>query len=334
MSKYGSVKYQAQNMASAIRALKTPRGGANGSKAQAREACKKEGIVPTAKEIGLRTKINSLGTDKKTVNEWKRLGVFCKKSFGINDIRTITEEMIKDYYKAELGKTNVAKTINNKATILRKFGLAVDTVSGTTGSAKKIDNAITPIQHHAAPYLIHRKRDRAIKGGVEMSKKLITNIEPKSPRSKFTAEKVRIVAELSVIATGGRSKEVRKVILGSPPPKPKSNYLSANNQLTFIGKGGQILTRAIPEDLADKIRLVAVDGIMSVSASTIGRYLHSAAERTGIKLDGSMHPFRYTFIQEKYEKFRSEGMTDEEARRAVMELVGHHRIDETDGYLK
>jgi hypothetical protein len=47
-----------------------------------------------------------------------------------------------------------------------------------------------------------------------------------------------------------------------------------------------------------------------------------------------MHPFIYLFIQNEYEKLRAEGMNDEEARRAVMKIVGHHRITETDGYLK
>jgi hypothetical protein len=73
---------------------------------------------------------------------------------------------------------------------------------------------------------------------------------------------------------------------------------------------------------------------MSASASTIKRYMRPAADKLGIMMDGCMHPFRYTFIQHEYEKLRSEGMSDEDARRAVMELVGHHRISETDGYLK
>jgi hypothetical protein len=252
----------------------------------------------------------------------------------VNDLRKVTEEMIKNYYKAEISKTNNSKTINNKATMLRKFGVATDAVNGTIGTAKEINRAITPIQHHAAPYLIHRKRNRAVKGGSENAKKLIANIEPKSSKTALTAEKVKIAAELSLIATGGRSKEVSRVILGSPPPKPKANYLSANNRLTYSGKGGQILSRVIPDDLANRVRAVAVNGIMSVSSSTIGRYVHRAADKLGIKIDGCMHPFRYTFIQIKYDESHAEGMSDEDARRAVMELVGHHRIAETDGYLK
>jgi hypothetical protein len=61
---------------------------------------------------------------------------------------------------------------------------------------------------------------------------------------------------------GGRSREVKKIVIGSPPPKPNTNYLSNDNRFTFVGKGGQILEQTTPKELADRIRSIAADGIM------------------------------------------------------------------------
>jgi hypothetical protein len=94
---------------------------------------------------------------------------------------------------------------------------------------------------------------------IENVNKLISNIGAKSPKTWLTAEKVKISIELSAIIMGVRSREVRTIILGFPPKKPKTNYLSADNYLTIVGKGGQILVRLIPDELANRIRSVAIE---------------------------------------------------------------------------
>ena len=47
----------------------------------------------------------------------------------------------------------------------------------------------------------------------------------------------------------------------------------------------------------------------------------------------TFHGLRHTFAHEKYDEFIQMGKTDFQARKAVSELLGHHRDDVTRIYL-
>lgn len=116
----------------------------------------------------------------------------------------------------------------------------------------------------------------------------------------------------------------------------KSNLDPVNQVLNIRGKGGKRRTVTIPSGLVQQlISMHPVNYFFTPSESWCANFrttVQKACIAQGI--DGSgVHRLRSTYAQMQYTRFRSEGMTDEEARLTVSHLLGHERIGVTSIYV-
>ena len=116
----------------------------------------------------------------------------------------------------------------------------------------------------------------------------------------------------------------------------KSSLDPVNQALNIRGKGGKRRSVPIPPVLMQQVMsLRPVNYFFTPSESWCANFrttVQKACLAQG--LDGSgVHRLRSTYAQLQYTRFRSEGMTDEEARLKVSHLLGHERISVTSIYV-
>ncbi len=96
------------------------------------------------------------------------------------------------------------------------------------------------------------------------------------------------------------------------------------NTLTYREKGGKLGKKELNPNLAQKIRVNAVDGKYEVNKRTYARDLQKKIEESGQKYNGT-HGIRHTYAQKKLET---------NSKAEVSQEMGHSRIEITDTYLR
>ena len=97
-----------------------------------------------------------------------------------------------------------------------------------------------------------------------------------------------------------------------------------DNTLIYREKGGKLGKKELNPNLAQKIRVNAVDGKYEVNKRTYARDLQKKIEESGQKFNGT-HGIRHTYAQRKLET---------NSKAEVSEEMGHSRIEITDTYLR
>jgi integrase len=116
----------------------------------------------------------------------------------------------------------------------------------------------------------------------------------------------------------------------------KSNLDPANQVLNIRGKGGKPRTVPIPPVLVQQlISMHTVNYFFTPSASWCSNFRNTVQKACiAMGIDGSgVHRLRSTYAQLQYTRFRSEGLTNEEARLRVSHLLGHERPGVTNIYV-
>lgn len=115
----------------------------------------------------------------------------------------------------------------------------------------------------------------------------------------------------------------------------KGENVDVEHKLLHItGKGGRYRAVPVPENILSQLN-ASKQYLFTPSASWRGGFRRVVGEATkalGIEISG-VHRLRANYAQEKYQTFISDGLTDQEARRGVSELLGHTRIDVTYKYV-
>jgi hypothetical protein len=112
------------------------------------------------------------------------------------------------------------------------------------------------------------------------------------------------------------------------------NVDTGKKLLHITGKGGRYRAVPVSENILSQFN-TSKQYLFTPSASWRAGFRRVVGEATkvlGIDISG-VHRLRANYAQEKYQMFLSEGLTDQEARRRVSELLGHARIDVTYKYI-
>ena len=96
------------------------------------------------------------------------------------------------------------------------------------------------------------------------------------------------------------------------------------NTLTFREKGGKLSRKELSPNLAQKLKVNAVDGKYEINKRTYARDLQKQIEKSGQKYTGT-HGIRHTYAQK---------MLETHSKAEVSQELGHTREEITDTYLR
>ncbi|MCL6442275.1 MAG: tyrosine-type recombinase/integrase [Alicyclobacillus sp.] len=96
------------------------------------------------------------------------------------------------------------------------------------------------------------------------------------------------------------------------------------------GMAGDVLREALSETRAGQKLFVPDEMLTHEAIRQVQDYVR-AHRPEGSRV--TTHGLRHAYARDRYLEFRSEGLSDIEAKRRVSELLGHHRAEVTDIYL-
>jgi integrase len=274
-----------------------------------REA-KSGNIIYNAQNLAERTGVYSYKTADSYRAEWRQCLQFAKEHFGVKDIEKVTGEHIKAYLVDKINRTGGNKnTIAHSSSALVKMAVALDKLHNSNSHVKEFRQGIAEAQ--AGRTLERPEQARAYQ-------------DPQALQAHLILEAHRVAAELTA-DIGMRATELSLIT---------PNQLNEHNQIYYQSKGGQYNIRTLSGELADKLReYFAKDGKFRVNQNDYRLDIKQAALATGQEYQG-IHGLRWNFAQVNYDDFKEQGLTHTEACKEVSELMGHHRPDITEHYLR
>ncbi|MDR2884317.1 MAG: hypothetical protein LBV09_04335 [Deferribacteraceae bacterium] len=303
----GNVSYQVNRLFEQVKCF-------GESKKEAKLAAAKElkvhNLQYNPQNVAERTGVYAHKTADEYRTIWRECFQYAKDNFSIKDIEKMSVEAVKAYLTDKIDRTGGNKgTIAATSSALVKMAVALDKLHNSSSHVKDFRQAISTAT--AGKTLERTDRNRAYQ-------------DPQALQAHLMVEAHRVAAELTA-EIGMRATELSLIT---------PNQLNEHNHLVFKSKGGQDNIRTISLELADKLReYFAKDGEFKVNQNEYRLDLKQAAFATGQEYNG-IHGLRYNFAQENYYDFRSQGLTHTEACQEVSELMGHHRPDITEHYLR
>lgn len=281
------------------------------SKHEEKEIVRQNG-AKTWHEMGQKMGIHSYNTADAYRECWVRCFEYNRRENGLKDLTKIEPQHVENYlnycvdsgvsratynqYSAALGKLNVAL---NRFSENKKLGRSYDLTKGIEATRKRAQESLAKFDGSRA---------------YERPCDLICEIKD---------EKFHLAAEIQH-NTGCRLHETALIL-------PKQ--LDGDN-FTYVGKGGKILTKELPSNLADSLRQqFRESGEFRIDKNKYRVALKSAAFATGQSYTGS-HGLRWSYAQEKMQEFGKKGQDFYTNLGEVSKLMGHERPDITEYYLK
>jgi integrase len=309
-----------------------PRGGATGSKAMSRATAAQAKEVRTLENCAKYDGVHSKTTKADYLTEWVNLAKYLRSEHHVKIItESITPEMLSKYMDKRAAETNDVGTYAHIVSAIRKFGVAIDVAQTGNYGGYWSNTAIAMTKYNKADFVN------------DPDPKDLKNRAPENPAAIIASDKLTTADKIAVRIScelGCRLSEAIKINVVDALPVERGTYLMPDNQLIWIAKGGQLMggsnrPRYVSPQLAQDIRTAAGEkNIVSVAATTFNRHLHQAAASVGQKLEGGAHPFRHWYAGEAKKMYMAQGMTEEQARLAVSEDLGHHRPYTTDRYTR
>ena len=251
------------------------------------------------------TSIHSWGTLHKVESVARTFCRYCHVEYGVRNTNQIKPDMVRTFL-SELGERNYSRnTIDNYASALERFGVALDRSLHQGNRAetwhKEID-AVRVELVQAAPDLSAGSRAYA---------------DPQALVDEISNPVYRAVAGMQ-LNHGLRLNDALKL------------HEIAENGAVLHSKGGQVMpVNLSPEEKANLDKI----GDVHISKSGYIAALHEAAEATGQAFTGS-HGLRHNYAQAQFNGYTAQGMSRSEALQATSEDMGHHRQDITLVYLR
>ena len=241
------------------------------------------------------------------------LGNFAKQEYGVKDMTKIDGEIVKDFLVSKMEKGVTYNTLSNYASHINKISHGL----------RKIDPSV-PDFSQAVKEFREIARDKAAR--IERAPRFY--VSPGEIVNGIVSPDARLVGRLQY-ELGLRVNEARRV-----EPKQIGRNENGNYTITVQGKGGYKITKELPQRLAeDLLRHIKEHGKLDVRYERYREELREAAERIGEEWSGT-HGLRHSYARERMEELTDAGMSREEALKEVAEMMGHHRPDITEVYLR
>ena len=279
--------------------------------------------IPTkkhaVKQLENPEKWNHLIFAYKTYDTYKNRAIvfakFCKKEFGIKQLNEITPAMTKAFFEKRLEEGKTAWTLHGDRAALVKLENCLKQRNWISDESR----FVLPSEELNIP---DRKKENRIRGGLYTDSEIDAIEEEVSESTKKYIKFVR--------GTGARIK-------GASTIKKKDIYLKNGNLLLKekngypriipVSKDFQNWLKGLIEDKEDNQKVLPVRTDRNVQ-----KQIRKACLNLEIKPKG-IHRLRATFANNMYNELRKRGYTDKEAKKAVSEHLGHHRVRVIKSYL-
>ena len=239
--------------------------------------------------------------------------VFAKFCFdsGLNNLNQIKPEHVSAFLNRLCDLDYAKNSVQSYASTLEKFAIVLD----------KVDPL--PNRHESWHAAIEGCRDR-IGECVEKDKDTRAFENPQAVVEAISDPILRFCAHIS-LDYGLRIGDTTKI---------KFDQLEGSVILVDNSKNGQDLhVRLSGNDIAQMRGLVAEYGTLCVKQGVYNAALKEAVAECGENWTGS-HAFRHNFAQIKVDNLVNQGYSLHEAKCIVSELMGHHRPEIIDVYLR
>ncbi len=241
------------------------------------------------------------------------LGNFAKQEYGVKDMTKIDGEIVKDFLVSKMEKGVTYNTLSNYASHINKISHGL----------RKIDPSV-PDFSQAVKEFREIARDKAAR--IERAPRFYSS--PGRIVGNLKSPETRLVGRLQY-ELGLRVAEARHI-----EPKQIGRTENGTYTLTVQGKGGYKITKELPRELGHHlVHHIKEHGKLDVRYERYRDELKEAVERTGQEWHGT-HGMRHTYARERMEEMRESGLSREEALKEVAEMMGHHRPDITEVYLR
>lgn len=238
----------------------------------------------------------------KTLNNWIK-----QNAPEINRIEKLTPEVTQKFLQ-EKAESCTQKTINAYSSYLRKLEILTNNTYNqdlTYGSS-----IVTP------PALTKKEVNRGVKAQMRRED-LDKVIEECKQRDCQSAYAIRLEEKLGV-----RVQEIATI--------SKENIDLENNKIIIENsKGGREFTREIDVETKELVTEIidknySESKLFTVQDDSINKYLGEIEKELGLEAH-SVHDIRRTLAQEKYDSYRAEGYTIEEAADLTSLYLNHNK---------
>ena len=258
-------------------------------------------------EIMQNTDVHSYSTYHKTKGQMHIFSEFCKVVYGIKNLHGIKPDMIKSFFNEMCDRGYAQKTFDSYCSTLERFGVMLDKAYGDGNRAETWHNTISTVKSEIRAEFVQ----------LNVNSRAYEN--PHEVVSAIKDETCKLVGTLQ-LEYGLRLTDACKLL--------EIKELSRVNN----SKGGQ------PIELSPKVKVLLQNVTADDCRGLKNRYqseLKSAALACGEEYNGkATHGLRHNFAQEHYKDFISQGHTPRQALLETAELMGHHRADVTEHYLR
>ena len=241
------------------------------------------------------------------------LGQFAKNEYGIKDMTKIDGHVVRDFLASKMEQGVSYRTLSNYASHIAKINHGL----------KQIEPSVADFSRDIAQF-----REVARENAARIERGPRFYAQPARIVSGIRDPVARLVGKLQY-ELGLRVAEARHV-------KPDQiRQTESGYSLTVQGKGGYTLTKELPTPLANELlKHIRENGKLDVKYERYRDELRESVERAGEEWHGT-HGLRHSYAKERMEELTlKEGLSREEALKEVSEMMGHHRPDINEVYLK
>lgn len=238
----------------------------------------------------------------KTLNNWIK-----QNAPEINRVEKLTPEVTQKFLQ-EKAESCTQKTINAYSSYLRKLEILTNNTYN-----QELDygsSIVTPVA------LTKDDVNKGVKAQMprEDLNKVLEECEKRDCQSAYA---IRLEAEL-----GLRVQEIVTI--------DRNNIDLENNHILIENtKGGKDMVRELTPDAGELIRDILEknyhdDKLFSIQDDSVNKYLNEIEKGLGLEAH-SIHDIRRTLAQEKYDSYRAEGYTIEEAADLTSLYLNHNK---------
>lgn len=258
-------------------------------------------------EIMQNTGVHSWNTEHKIKGQMHIFSEYCKVNYDIKNLHGIKPDMLTSFFNEMADRGYSQKTFESYCSTLERFGVMLDKAYEAGNRSETWHEAISTAKVELKGEFVQ----------LNVNSRAYDN--PHDVVASIKDETCKLVGTLQ-LDYGLRLSDACKLL--------EIKDLGRVNH----SKGGQ------PIELSPNVKTLLQNVTAEDCKGLKNRYqveLKSAAESCGETYTGkATHGLRHNFAQEHYQDFLSQGHTPRQALLETAELMGHHRPDITEHYLR
>jgi site-specific recombinase XerD len=260
------------------------------------------------------TSIYSYGTADEYKSVWHEVAEFAKQALGVKNIEKINDDVVRDFLLARVDAGVALSTYNKESSAITKLEVALNLYAAKNSTGNQYDFKV-----------VQKEIGALARQALERSGVSRAYDDPRALVSAIDGDESRIVASIQ-LEGGARVSEALVI---------KENQLLQNNTLHLTNtKGGLQRDIQVSAETYSRLRNhIERHGEFRHDYSKYYNDLMAAALNTSQKWQAT-HGLRWNFGQQSFSEKQRAGMSYHESLQAVSKMLGHHRGDITEHYLR